>query len=358
MNDIATSPTARLRALFEQRVVLFDGAMGTMIQRCGLSEADFRGERFADHGSDLAGNNDLLSITRPDVIEDIHRQYLEAGADIVETNTFNAQRISQADYHLEDASYDINLAAAQCARRAVDAVTARDPSRPRFVAGALGPMNRTLSLSPDVNDPAFRALDYPTALAAYVEQVRGLLDGGVDALLVETVFDTLNAKAALHAIADELDRRGVEVPILISVTITDRSGRTLSGQTLEAFVTSVRHARPFSLGINCALGGEEMRPFVEELSGLADCFTTCYPNAGLPNAFGEYDERPVDTAAILRDFAEAGWVNAVGGCCGTTPAHIAAIAAAVEGAPVRKPSERPALSRFSGLEMYEMRPER
>ncbi|MCB9506480.1 MAG: methionine synthase [Myxococcales bacterium] len=347
---MASSP---FQSLFSRRIVVLDGAMGTMIQRRGLTEADYRGQRFSEWPSDLKGNNDLLVLTRPDVIEDIHLEYLRAGADVIETNSFNAQRISQADYGMEELSYELNLEAARVARRAADLVTASDPTRPRFVAGALGPMNRALSLSPDVNDPGFRAVSYDQVREAYLEQTRGLLDGGVDALLVETVFDTLNAKAALHAISDELEARGLDVPVLVSVTITDASGRTLSGQTLEAFLTSMEHARPWSVGINCALGGREMRPYMEELSGLASCYASCYPNAGLPNAFGEYDEGPRETAAILREFAEQGWVNMVGGCCGTTPDHIAAIAAAVADVAPRVPSVRPSsATRVSGLEPY------
>ena len=348
---------AQIRQLLEQRILILDGAMGTMVQRRRLSEQDFRGDRFADHPCDLKGNNDLLVLTRPDVIEDIHVEYLEAGADIIETNTFSSQRISQADYQLEELSYELNVEAARVARRAVDRVMARDPSRPRFVAGALGPMNRTLSISPDVNDPAFRAVDFDEVCAAYEEQIRGLIDGGVDVILVETIFDTLNAKAAIYALEREFERIGRRLPVMISVTITDASGRTLSGQTVEAFWLSVRHARPLSVGINCALGGNEMRPYIAELSGLADVLVSCYPNAGLPNEFGEYDETPEDTAAIIRDFAERGWVNMVGGCCGTTPDHIAAIARSVaDVAPRRAPSITP-LPRFSGLEPYVIRPE-
>jgi 5-methyltetrahydrofolate--homocysteine methyltransferase len=359
MNQSAIRPdvSAVLDAILSRRILVVDGAMGTMIQSYGLEESDFRGERFAEHGSELKGNNDLLSLTRPDVIEAIHLKYLEAGADIIETNTFNAQQISQADYSLESASYDINVASAEVARRAADAMTARTPSKPRFVAGAMGPTNRTLSLSPDVSDPAFRAVSYGEVYDAYAEQTRGLVLGGVDVLLVETVFDTLNAKAALHAARDVLDDLGVVMPIMVSVTITDASGRTLSGQTLEAFVVSVEHAAPYSIGINCALGGAQMRPFVQAMAAVAPCYTSCYPNAGLPNAFGEYDEQPSGTAAFLRDFAEQGWVNIVGGCCGTTPSHIQAIAEAVAGVTPRAARAERVNTTLAGLEPYELRPE-
>jgi 5-methyltetrahydrofolate--homocysteine methyltransferase len=347
----------RLAALLGARIQVLDGAMGTMVQREGLDEADYRGERFAEHPRDQKGNNELLVLTRPDVIEGIHAAYLDAGADWIETNTFNAQRISQADYGLESLVHELNVAAARLARRAADAATARTPDRPRFVAGAIGPTNKTLSLSPDVNDPAFRAVDFAGVRDAYAEQVRGLLDGGVDALLVETIFDTLNAKAALFAIEAVQRERGTSLPVLISVTITDRSGRTLSGQTLDAFWTSVAHARPLLVGINCALGAAEMRPYVEELSGLADTFVGCYPNAGLPNAFGEYDETPEALARQLGEFARAGFVNLVGGCCGTTPDHIRAIAEAVRDVPPRRVPARERHACFSGLERLAIRPE-
>ena len=347
-----------LERLLDHRILVIDGAMGTMVQRHRLSEADFRGERFRDHPRDLKGNNDLLVLTRPDVIAGIHRQYLEAGADIIETSTFNATSISQADYGLEAVVYELNLEGARLARRAADEATARRPDRPRFVAGALGPTNRTLSISPDVNNPAYRAVTFDAVRDAYREQVRGLLDGGVDVLLVETVFDTLNAKAALVAIQEELETRQLDVPVMISVTVTDRSGRTLSGQTIDAFWVSVAHARPLAIGLNCALGAREMRPYLAELSALATCYTSCYPNAGLPNAFGEYDERPDTTAGLLGAFAADGLVNVVGGCCGTTPEHIAAIAAAVEGlAPRPRPVDEPAHSVFSGLETLTIRPD-
>jgi 5-methyltetrahydrofolate--homocysteine methyltransferase len=348
---------ARLRALLAERILVLDGAMGTMIQRHQLGEADYRGARFRDHGHDLKGDNDVLALTRPDVIRGIHAAYLEAGSDLIETNTFNATAIAQADYGLEALVHELNVAAARLAREAADAWTARTPDRPRFVAGAIGPTNRTLSISPDVNDPTFRAVTFDQVHAAYAEQVRGLLDGGVDVLLVETIFDTLNAKAALVAIADVLAERGASVPVMISVTITDRSGRTLSGQTIDAFHTSVAHAQPLSVGINCALGAAEMRPYLADLAALSPFFVTCYPNAGLPNAFGGYDETPEQTAAIIREFAQAGLLNVVGGCCGTTPDHVRAIAAAVRDCPQRRPPAPDGLARFSGLETLTIRPD-
>ncbi len=341
--------TEALRALFASRIAILDGAMGTMIQDRQLTEADFRGERFKTHPHDLRGNNDLLSLTRPDVIEAIHLAYFEAGADLVETNTFNSTSISQADYKTEALVAEMNLASAQLARRAADRATAK-LGRPCFVAGALGPTNRTASMSPDVNRPDFRAVTFDVLVTAYLEQARALVAGGVDALLVETIFDTLNAKAALFALELLFDETGVRLPVMISVTITDASGRTLSGQTVSAFYNSIRHARPFSIGINCALGGAQMRPYIEELAGLADCFVSCYPNAGLPNAFGGYDESPADMAAVLGDFAAQGWLNLVGGCCGSTPAHIAAIATAVHRSPPRTVPSHASAMRLSGLE--------
>jgi 5-methyltetrahydrofolate--homocysteine methyltransferase len=352
----ASSSSEALRALFEQRIAILDGAMGSMIQTYQLSEADFRGDRFRTHPHDLKGNNDLLSLTRPDVIEKIHSDYFAAGADIVETNTFNSTSISQSDYKLESIVRDLNLAAVAVARRAAQKAEAATPGRRCFVAGAIGPLNRTLSMSPDVNRPDFRAVSWDQVVSAYSEQVTALLDGGVDALLVETIFDTLNAKAALFAIESVFDVRGESacVPVMISVTITDNSGRTLSGQTIGAFYASIRHAKPFSVGINCALGGRQMRPYLEELAAIAECYVTCYPNAGLPNAFGGYDETPADMASVLGEFAQAGFVNLVGGCCGSTPAHIAAIAKAVRG---KKPRALPAAAgalRLSGLETLQV----
>lgn len=321
----------QLTGLLEKRIVIIDGAMGTMIQRYKLQEEDYRGERFKDWHSDLKGNNDLLSITQPQIIKAIHREYLDAGADIIETNTFSAQVISMADYDMQDISYEMNVASAKVAKEAVKEYQEANPDAgPKFVAGAIGPMNKTLSLSPDVNNPGFRAVTFDEVADAYFDQIKGLVEGGADVLLVETIFDTLNAKAALYAIQRFFDEFNTELPIMISGTITDASGRTLSGQTLEAFYISVSHANPVSIGLNCALGGAQMRPHVEELSHIASCYVSCYPNAGLPNAMGEYDETPEDTAAIIAGFAKNGWINIVGGCCGTTPDHIQAIAKAVK----------------------------
>jgi len=319
-----------IRKELEKRILIIDGAMGTMIQRHKLTEADYRGERFKDYPSDLKGNNDLLVLTNPDIIVGIHLEYLEAGADIIETNTFNAQKISLADYDMQSLAYEMNVAAAKCARQAVEQFFAAHPEKKesgKWVAGAMGPLNKTLSLSPDVNNPGFRALTFDEAVEAYYEQVKGLVDGGVDLILIETIFDTLNAKAAIYAVKKYFKDQGKpELPIMISGTITDASGRTLSGQTLEAFYTSVMHARPLSVGLNCALGAKEMRPHIEELAHLAASFVSAYPNAGLPNAMGEYDEAPEDTGHYLEDWAKEGFVNIVGGCCGTTPDHIRHIA--------------------------------
>ena len=311
----------------KESILIIDGAMGTMIQRHKLEEKDYRGERFKDWPSDLKGNNDLLVLTQPAIIEGIHREYLEAGADIIETNTFNAQQISMADYHMEALAFEINVAAATLAKRAATDYTARNPDKPRFVAGAIGPMNKTLSLSPDVNNPGFRAVSFDEVATAYYEQIKGLVEGGVDLLLIETIFDTLNAKAAIYAIKKYFrDSHKPELPILISGTITDASGRTLSGQTLEAFYVSVMHAKPLSVGLNCALGAAEMRSHIEELSQISASYTSAYPNAGLPNTMGEYDEQPEETAHFIEEWAANGWVNIVGGCCGTTPDHIRHIA--------------------------------
>jgi 5-methyltetrahydrofolate--homocysteine methyltransferase len=311
----------------KERILIIDGAMGTMIQRHKLEEKDYRGQRFADWPIDVKGNNDLLCLTKPEVIEGIHREYLEAGADIIETNTFNSQRISMADYQMEALAFEINVAAAKVAKKAATDYTNRNPDKPRFVAGAIGPMSKTLSLSPDVNNPGFRAVNFDEVSSAYYEQVKALVEGGVDLLLIETIFDTLNAKAAIFAIKKYFRDSGQpELPILISGTITDASGRTLSGQTLEAFYVSVMHARPLSIGLNCALGAQEMRSHIEELSQISACFTSAYPNAGLPNAMGEYDEQPEQTAHFIEEWAANGWVNIVGGCCGTTPDHIRHIA--------------------------------
>lgn len=323
MKDIST--------LLKERILVIDGAMGTMIQRHKLTEADYRGARFADWPSDLKGNNDLLSITQPEIIKNIHLQYLEAGADIIETNTFNAQAVSMADYNMSELSYEINIAAAKCARNAVDEYRANHPESKEaggpYVAGAIGPMNKTLSLSPDVNNPGFRSISFDEVAEAYYEQVKALVEGGVDLLLIETIFDTLNAKAAIYATKKFFrDHNLQELPLMISGTITDASGRTLSGQTLEAFYTSIAHANPLSVGLNCALGANQMRSHIEELSQIAACYTSAYPNAGLPNAMGEYDEEPAQTAHFIEEWAEKGFVNIVGGCCGTTPDHIKHIA--------------------------------
>jgi 5-methyltetrahydrofolate--homocysteine methyltransferase len=321
------SKNKTIQDCLKERILIIDGAMGTMIQRHKLEEADYRGERFKDWASDIKGNNDLLVLTQPNIIEGIHREYLEAGADIIETDTFNAQAISMADYHMEALAFEINVAAAKLAKKAAADYTARNPDKPRFVAGALGPMSKTLSLSPDVNNPGFRSVTFDEVSNAYYEQVKGLVEGGVDLLLIETIFDTLNAKAAIFAIKKYFrDSKQKELPILISGTITDASGRTLSGQTLEAFYVSVMHARPLSIGLNCALGAQEMRSHIEELSQIAACYTSAYPNAGLPNAMGEYDEQPDETAHFIEEWAKNGWVNIVGGCCGTTPDHIRHIA--------------------------------
>ncbi|XQA61196.1 homocysteine S-methyltransferase family protein [Xanthomonas sacchari] len=352
--------TQKLLQALSERILIIDGAMGTMIQRHGLQEADYRGERFAegydaqaghvhgpgcDHapqGHDLKGNNDLLLLTRPEVIAEIHRAYLDAGADLLETNTFNATSISQADYHLEHLVYELNKAGAQVARACCDAVEALTPDKPRFVIGVLGPTSRTASISPDVNDPGFRNTSFDELRSTYREAIDGLIDGGADTLMVETIFDTLNAKAALYAIEEVFDARGGRLPVMISGTITDASGRTLSGQTAEAFYASVAHGRPLSVGLNCALGAKDLRPHVETLARIADGYVSAHPNAGLPNAFGEYDETPEEMAATLREFAESGLLNLVGGCCGTTPAHIRAIAEAVHGLPPRVPLAAPA----------------
>jgi len=333
-----TDKSALLAKLLDERILILDGAMGTMIQRYQLSEADYRGACLVDHPHDLKGDNDLLVLTKPEVIRAIHNAYLEAGADIIETNTFNATSIAQSDYRLEGRVRDINLAAASIARECADAWTARTPEKPRFVAGALGPTNRTASISPDVNDPGARNTTYDALVATYGEAIEALAEGGVDLFLVETVFDTLNAKAALCAIDEWFERSGRRLPVIVSGTITDASGRTLSGQTTEAFWNSVRHARPLAVGLNCALGAALMRPYIEELSRVADTYVSCYPNAGLPNPMADtgYDETPAETARLIRDFAESGFVNIVGGCCGTTPEHIRAIAEAVKRIPPRK----------------------
>lgn len=311
-----------LKQIAQERILILDGAMGTMIQRYKLEEADYRGDRWKDHPHPLKGNNDLLSITRPDVIKEIHRQYFEAGADIVETNTFSGTTIAQADYHLEDAVYDINYYSAKIAREVADEITAREPHKPRFVAGALGPTNRTCSISPDVNDPGYRAVTFDQLVTAYYQQAKALIDGGSDILLIETIFDTLNAKAALFAVQSLFEDIGKEYPVSISGTITDASGRTLSGQTTEAFLISVSHVPLFSVGLNCALGAKELLPYLQTLAKEAPFLVSAYPNAGLPNAFGGYDETPEQMAEATREYLELGLINILGGCCGTTPAHI------------------------------------
>ncbi|MEO5947092.1 MAG: homocysteine S-methyltransferase family protein [Chitinophagaceae bacterium] len=305
-----------------ERILIIDGAMGTMIQQHKLAEADYRGERFKDWHLDVKGNNDLLNLTQPQIITAIHKQYLDAGADIIETNTFSSTSIAMADYEMQPLAYELNVSAAKCAKEAIN-----QSGKQAWVAGAIGPLNKTLSLSPDVNNPGFRAVTFDEVVEAYYEQVKGLSDGGVDILLIETIFDTLNAKAAIYAIKKYFrDTKKEVLPVMISGTITDASGRTLSGQTLEAFYTSVMHAKPLSIGLNCALGAKEMRQYIEELSQIASCYVSAYPNAGLPNAMGEYDENPEDTAHFLEDWAKEGFVNIVGGCCGTTPDHIKHIA--------------------------------
>jgi 5-methyltetrahydrofolate--homocysteine methyltransferase len=331
---------AKLHAALAERILIIDGAMGTMIQRHRLEEADYRGERFVDghdsahaHGDgcghDLKGNNDLLLLSKPEVIAGVHAEYLDAGADLVETNTFNATAVSQADYHLEHLVYELNKEGARIARECCDAAEAATPDKPRFVIGVLGPTSRTASISPDVNDPGFRNTSFDELRETYREAVEGLIDGGADTIMVETIFDTLNAKAALYAIEEVFDTRGGRLPVMISGTITDASGRTLSGQTAEAFCASVAHGRPLSVGLNCALGAKDLRPHVETLAAVANCYVSTHPNAGLPNAFGEYDETPEEMAETLKEFAQSGLLNLVGGCCGTTPAHIRAIADAV-----------------------------
>ncbi len=350
--DDCRRTTARLHEAAAKRILVIDGAMGTMIQQHKLGEAEYRGDRFKDWHRDVKGNNDLLVLSQPKIIRDIHAQYIAAGADLVETNTFNAQVISMADYGMEALSYEINVAAAQLAREACDAAMAKDPSRPRFVAGAVGPTNRTASISPDVNDPGFRNVTFDQLVAAYKEQVWGLIEGGSDLILIETIFDTLNAKAAGVATLQAFEETGIELPIIISGTITDRSGRTLSGQTPTAFWYSMRHLRPFAIGLNCALGADLMRPHLAEISSVADTLVSAYPNAGLPNAMGEYDESPDDMACQIEAWAKDGLVNIVGGCCGSTPDHIRHVAEHVaKFAPRKVPTIAPKM-RLSGLEAF------
>lgn len=327
---------SELQRLLNERILILDGAMGTMIQNYKFSEEDYRGERFADFEHSLKGNNDLLVLTQASVISEIHRSFLEAGADILETNTFNANRISMADYHMEDLVEELNVTAAQLAKAEAELFTQRNPEKPRFVAGSIGPTNKTASISPDVNNPGYRAVEFDELKEVYAEQARALLKGGADLLLVETVFDTLNAKAAVYAILELQEELGEEIPLMISGTITDASGRTLSGQTTEAFWVSLSHANPLSVGLNCALGADQMRPYVEELSRVAWAHVSTHPNAGLPNEFGEYDDSPEHMASVIKEFAESGFLNIVGGCCGTTPEHIRQIAMAVQACEPRK----------------------
>jgi 5-methyltetrahydrofolate--homocysteine methyltransferase len=316
----------KIEDILRERILILDGAMGTMIQRHTLEEEDFRGEQFKNHSHPLKGNNDLLSLTRPDIIKDIHAQYFAAGADIAETNTFSGTTIAQADYHLEHIVYELNFQSAKIAKEVAEEFTKREPNKPRFVAGAVGPTNRTLSISPNVNDPGYRAVTFDQLKVAYKEQVKGLMDGGADLILVETIFDTLNAKAALFGIQELFDELGKSLPIMVSGTITDASGRTLSGQTTEAFLTSVSHVPLLSVGLNCALGARQLRPYLQVLNENAPFFVSAYPNAGLPNEFGQYDEGPQEMADQIKEFLEEGLVNVLGGCCGTTPGHIRAIA--------------------------------
>lgn len=342
-----SAAAAVFRDQAKQRILITDGAFGTMIQSYKLQEADYRGSY--DLPSDQKGNNDLLVLTRPDVIDAITRQYLDAGSDIVSTNTFNANIISQGDYDAVHLVRDMNLAAARIARKAADDYTAKD-GRPRFVAGAIGPTNKTLSLSPDVNDPGYRATDFDTMRDVYQDQAAALMDGGCDFILIETIFDTLNAKAAIMAVLEEQAKRGVEIPMMISMTITDMSGRNLSGHSVEAFWHAIRHAHPLTVGLNCAFGADLLRPHVQVLSGIADVLVMIYPNAGLPNDLGEYDEQPHTTGAFIGDWADNALVNVVGGCCGSTPAHIAAMADAVAGKPARMPHAHDHRTRLAGLD--------
>jgi len=343
---------AALKREAKERILILDGAMGTMIQRYRLDEAGYRGARFKDHKRDLKGNNDLLVLSQPKIISEIHNAYLEAGADIIETNTFNAQAISQSDYGLEDIVYEMNVAAAKLAREAADAWTKKTPDKPRFVAGAIGPTNRTASISPDVNNPGFRNVSFDTLVDAYTTQTRGLIDGGADTILIETVFDTLNAKAAGFAVEQVFDELGVRLPIMISGTITDLSGRNLSGQTPEAFWYSMQHLQPFSIGLNCSFGAEQLRPSVDEIAHVAGTYVSVYPNAGLPNEMGEYDESPEFMAGLLEEWARDGLINIVGGCCGTTPDHIRAIRLAVSKHKPRQVPEVAHALRLSGLEPF------
>ena len=355
--DLGPNQASELENLLRSRILILDGAMGTMIQGFRLSEEDFRGDRYADHPQALQGFNDLLCITKPEVVESIHRDYLEAGADIIETNTFNGTAVAMGEYGLAELSFELNETAAKVARKAADDITAKNPARPRFVAGSIGPTNKTTSLSPDVNDPAFRAVSFDDLRETYRDQAHGLLAGGVDILFPETAFDTLNAKAALMGIEEAFETFGSRVPVIVSLTVIDASGRNLSGQTPEAFWNSVSHANLLGVGINCSLGADLMRPYLEEIVTVSDVYIACWPNAGLPNEFGDYDETPAAMAAQVRSFAEAGWLNIVGSCCGSTPAHTAAIAKAMRGMLPHVPGSPEPLSRYSGLEPLTVRPE-
>jgi len=343
---------AKLKQALQSRIVVLDGAAGTFIQDCALDEAGYRGARFAEWPQDIKGNNDILVLSRPEIVRQMHEAYLDASADIIETNTFSSTRIAQADYGMEALAFELNREGAAIARAAADAATSE--AKPRFVAGAIGPTNRTASISPDVNDPGKRNVDFDTLAKSYGEAAQGLIEGGVDAVLIETIFDTLNAKAAIYAVRERFDALGFEVPIMLSVTITDQSGRTLSGQTPEAFWNAVRHAKPLSVGVNCALGPDLMRPYVEEIARVADCYVSAYPNAGLPNAFGGYDETPQSMTAHLREWAQSGLLNIIGGCCGTTPAHISAFAEAVAGLVPREIPNRDVAMRLAGLEPFSL----
>lgn len=349
-----TDRTALLQEALKNRILVLDGAMGTMIQGKKFTEEEFRGERFKGINQEIKGNNDILAITQPDAICEIHKEYLEAGADIIETNTFNATSISQADYAMEDVVYDLNVACAKVARKAADEYTAKTPEKPRFVAGVLGPTSRTASISPDVNDPAFRNVSFDELVESYKEATDGLIDGGSDIILIETIFDTLNAKAAIFAVEQSFEEKGLRLPIMISGTITDASGRTLSGQTAEAFWHSVRHAEPISVGFNCALGARELRQHIASISKVADTAVSAHPNAGLPNEMGEYDESPEEMTAQLEEWAESGLINVVGGCCGTTPAHIKAISDAMAKIAPREIPEIEPHMRLSGLEAFKV----
>jgi len=349
---VTTSALELLKTQLTQRILLLDGGMGTMIQGYDLQEADYRGERFKDWPSDLKGNNDLLSLSQPHIIAEIHEKFLLAGADIIETNTFNANSISMADYDMQVLSYELNVESARIAKAAADKFTTQDPAKPRFVAGALGPTNRTASLSPDVNDPGKRNVTFAILVEAYAEATRGLIEGGVDLIMIETIFDTLNAKAAVFAVDTVFEEIGYRLPVMISGTITDASGRTLSGQTAEAFYNSMRHSQAVSFGLNCALGPDLLRQYVQDISNIADCFVSAYPNAGLPNEFGEYDLLPDEMAEHLREWAESGLVNIVGGCCGATPEHIKAIGDAVAPYSPRPLVQQEVRLRLSGLEPF------